>query len=339
MKKRRPSSKVIGIFIPLQKWGVPVFALVALLSMVGCSVEAKTGEISDKLSIVATTSIVNDWIKVVGGENVESFSLLPRQADPHAFQPGANDVAKIADADAIFAVGAGLESAWLENLIVNASADKNRLYQLIQYVEPRSFQPFGHENLDEDEEAEESQQGHAHQKIDPHFWLDPLRAKEAVVAIADKLSLLAPQSSELFRENALTYVAELDALDAWIVTRIGEVPLQNRVISTSHDALGYYADRYGLKIVGVVIPSGGTGIEPSAARITELVSLIQEHKAKAIFTEVSVSNRIGEVVAAESGVKIVSGLYTDSVGPEGSDYGTYLGVMRHNTRIFVEALK
>ena len=162
--------------------------------------------------------------------------------------------------------------------------------------------------------------------------------KEAVNLIAQKLSEIEPSSADYFAANAAAYSEQLDDLDAWIMERVGTVEESSRLLVTSHDAFGYFANRYGFKVVGVVIPGGGTEIEPSAADLAELVHEIEEAGVNVVFTEVQISDALAVAVSDEAGARVVGGLHTGSLGPEGMDSGTYLGMMRYDVDIIVNAL-
>ena len=145
---------------------------------------------SELISVVVTTNIVADWVENIGGEHVDVFSLVPVGADPHSFQPGAQDVAKIADAELVLSVGLGLEESWLKELLENAARDPSTIVELGEVVDPIEFGESHREEVEEGAEGEEDHEGHGHGIDDPHFWFDPLRVKSAVNDIATRLSVL-----------------------------------------------------------------------------------------------------------------------------------------------------
>ncbi len=199
-----------------------------------------------------------------------------------------------------------------------------------------------HEEDDHDdhEEDEHGHEGHAHDHgtHDPHFWFDPVRVKVAVNEIASRLSAVDPGSASVYSENASVYEGELDELHAWTQEHVSAVAPERRLLVTSHDSLGYFAELYGFKVVGLVIPSLATHVEPSAEHIEELVEVIREHGVRAVFGETTVSDRLARAVAGETGAE-VSQLYSGSLGPEGSGADTYLGMVRANVERIVAALK
>lgn len=188
----------------------------------------------------------------------------------------------------------------------------------------------GHEMDDHD--------GHDHGPLDPHFWFDPIRVKIAVDEIAEHLAEENPQSADFFLANADAYKAELDELHAWTLAQVESIPQERRLLLTSHDSFSYFAKLYGFQIVGLVIPSLATHVEPSPEHIAGLVDLIREHNVPAVFGENTVDDRLVRAIALETGAKMFH-LYTGSLGPEGSDGGTYLGMVRSNVEVIVEALK
>ncbi len=308
------------------------------------------------IQVVTTSNIVADWAVVVGGDRVEVFSMLPPGSDPHTFVPGTRDVAKIADADFVLSIGLGLEAGWLEELLHNASADESTLVALGDGVDPlESSEADAHDDHADDDEhmgeedddhadedgehmGEEEGDHHDHGPLDPHFWFDPNRVKIAVNEIAARYSTLDPGSAGLYFQNAAAYAAELDELHSWIEEHVELVPPERRLLVTSHDTFSYLADVYGFEVIGLLIPSVATHAEPSAEHIADVVSVVREHGAPAVFSETTVSGKLPEAVARETGAVLVQ-LYTDSLGEEGSAAGTYLGMVRTNVERIVEALQ
>ena len=281
------------------------------------------------IRVVVTTSIVADWVANVGGDHVEVFSIVPVGADPHGFQPGARDVAKVADADLVLSVGLGLEESWLRDLLENAARDPDAIVELGQVIDPIDFA--------EEAEAGEEHDGHGHGIHDPHFWFDPLRVKLVVSDIAARLAALDPGRADAYRANADAYNARLDALHAWTEEQVGAIPAERRLLVTSHDSLGYFAERYGFEVVGVIL-SITTEVEPSAAALTELADEIREYGIPPVFGETTVSERLADALATESGAVLVR-LYSGSLGTEGSGAETYIEMVRTNVGRVTEALR
>ena len=299
---------------------------------------------ADRVAVVTTSNIVADWVRAVGQERADVFPLLPSNADPHTFQPGAQDITRVAEADLVFSVGLSLEGGWLDELIANAASDPGIVVPLGEEIDPIDLVEIVDDHHEEDGETERereeegSEEGEPHGGLDPHFWFDPLRVKQAVGAIADRLSTADPAGESLYRENATNYARELDDLHTWIEEQVGSIGEDQRVLVTSHDSFQYLARRYGFEVAGAIFPVS-TEAEPTAQDLAELIETIEHEDVPAVFTERSHSERLAQRVAEETGAVLIGGLYTGSLGEPGSGAGTYLDLMRHNTTIIVEALR
>ena len=271
------------------------------------------------LGVVATTPIIADLVRQVGGQRVEVESILPNNADPHDFEPRPEDIIKVEDAAVVFTHGLRLDE-WASDLIDNSGTDA-----------PVFVVTDGIETLDSKEETFE--------EGDPHVWFDPTRAQQMVTNIANALAEVDPDGSDSYSERSTAYNDQLSQLDQEIKERIALIPADQRKIVTNHDALGYFADRYGLTVVGTVFPGSDTRSEPSAQEVAELVDSIQQQGVKAVFAENTVSPTIAEELASEAGVKVVDDLFTDSLGDSGSGADTFIGLMQTDTRLIVEALR
>ena len=387
-------------------------ALAAALAVAACAGEdpAPTSGAStpraEPLQVAATSNIVADWARNVGGDSVEVFSITPPGADPHSFQPGAKDIARIADADLVLSVGLGLEESWLHELLENAARDPEAIVKLGELVDPIEFSE-GHAgevdlldavsgvvheveegeiepaaaleevrellaNVEDDGDADEPpamirailaqvdggqtdagdaieeieaiageggeiHEGHGHGLEDPHFWFDPIRVKTAVNEIASRFSALDPARSDAFSANAAAYNAGLDQLHAWTEEQVAQVPEERRLLLTSHDSFGYFANRYGFEVVGVIL-GVTTETEPSAEHLAELIEEVEEEGAPAVFGETTVSERLAATVAEETGAKFIR-LYSGSLGPADSEAATYVDMVRTNVERIVDALK
>ena len=179
---------------------------------------------------------------------------------------------------------------------------------------------------------------HDHGALDPHFWFDPNRVKIAVNDIAAQLSALDPEGASYYFQNAADYAVELDELHSWIQEQVALVQPERRLLVTSHDTFAYFADLYGFEVIGAIIPSLAPDVEPSAERLAGLVEVIREHNAPAVFSETTVSGKLPEALASETGA-VFAQLYADSLGEKGSPDGTYLGMMRANVETMVAALR
>ena len=203
----------------------------------------------------------------------------------------------------------------------------------------------GHEEDHDDHGDEEEghddhmdEHGHAHGALDPHFWFDPNRVKIAVNNIAARLSALDPEGTDFYFQNAADYGMQLDELHSWTQEQVEQIPPERRLLVTSHDTFAYFADVYGFEVIGALIPSLAPDVEPSAEHLAELVEVIREHNAPAVFSETTVSGKLPQALARETGA-VFAQLYADSLGEIGSPAGTYLGMVRANVERMVEALK
>ena len=301
-----------------RRWAALLAAGLAALLVAGCSGSGGAGEGGGGgggLRVVATTTQVADLAANVGGDRVQVTSLLKPGIDAHDYEPSPADIDAIARADLVVQNGVGLEE-WLGDTI-ESSGFAGPVVDASQGVRLRQV----------DGEA------------DPHIWQDPGNAQRMAANIERGLAAAEPADATAFAANLAAYTKELEALDAEVERQIDS--LANKKLVTNHDAFGYYIDRYGLELVGSVIPSFDTSAELSGRDIRDLVAKIKATGVKAIFSETSLPPRAAETIGREAGVKVVVGadaLYGDALGPPGSDGDTYLKMIRHNTATIVENL-
>ena len=261
--------------------------------------------------VLAVESFLADITKNVSGSRLEIDTLVPLGLDPHSFEPSPGDIAKIAESDILITNGAGLEE-WLKDSITGAN-------EKIIIVECSK----GLEGL----------------KGDPHFWLDPNLAKVYVQNIRDALIESDPQGKDLYNINAEKYTARLIELDKWVVEAVKKIPEGKRLLVTNHESFGYYADRYGFKVIGTIIPGSSSASSPSAKEISGLIEKIKATGAKAIFLETGSDPKIANQVARETNIKIVTELYTHSITELDGPAPTYIDMIEFNTNEIVESLK
>lgn len=273
--------------------------------------------------VVATLSFLADIAQHVAGDRLRVSSLLPAGVDPHSYEPTPADVAKVADCEVLIVNGAGLE-AFLEKLLHGVGGERLVIEASAGLVS---------RTAGEGEEVEH--EGEHEHESDPHFWLDPNLVIHYVENIRDGLSQTDPQGASLYNANAAAYIAQLQELDTWIREQVAQIPPERRLLVTNHESLGYFADRYGFRIVGTIIPSVSTGASPSAQQLARLVDAIKESGAPAIFLETGSNPQLAQQLAQETGVRVITNLYTHSPGAEGG----YIEMMRHNVRLIVEGLR
>jgi zinc/manganese transport system substrate-binding protein/manganese/iron transport system substrate-binding protein len=261
--------------------------------------------------VVTTTTQLADFAHVIGGGHVTVYGVLKANVDPHDYEATPADIEAIGTAGVILKNGIGLEK-WFEPAIKSA-APKGRIV--------------------------DASAGADIHKDDPHVWHDPRNAKVMVRNLTDAFAAADAANAAAYRSAEAAYDKELDALDAENAAKINA--LADKKLVTNHDAFGYYVARYGLDLVGEVIPSFDTQAELSASEVSALVAKIKAEHVKAVFSESSLPPKTAAAIAREAGVKVVQGddaLYGDTLGPAGSDGDTYLKMERHNTRVIVANL-
>ncbi len=264
--------------------------------------------------ILTTTTILADITRIVVGDQFSVGSLLPIDSDPHSYQPVPQDVAKIRESKVLVIHGAGYE-AFLQSLLENAGGKQNVI------------------DASRGTRLLSDEQGN-----DPHLWFDPNNVIIYVDNIREGLTRFDPNGAEVYDTNARAYIMRLQELDAWINGQVAQIPPKRRVLVTNHDALRYFADRYGFRVVGAVIPSFSSSSSPSAGQMAELIGQIKLYEVPAIFLDASDNPDLAQQIAAETGVRVVTDLHLESL-TEGAPAGTYIDMMRHNVSRMVEALE
>jgi len=303
-----------------------LFFLVILV-LTACTQQANhpTEEQSDsgeRRKVVTTTTIVGDVVSQVGGDLIELSVLLPAGVDPHSFDPTPQDIAKVAEADLVFANGAGLEN-FLDNLIESAGAKEKVIYVSagIDFLKSEGEQ-------------------HEHDPVgtEPHTWTDPHHVMVWVDNIERELRELDSENADSYGANAEKYKAELDSLDAWIREQVAQIPVENRKLVTDHAIFGYYAVAYGFEQIGALIPGYSTMAEPTAKELADIEDAVRDLGVKAIFVGNTVNSALAERVVEDTGSRLVF-IYTGSLSDPGGNAGTYIEYMRYNTNAFLDALK
>ncbi len=260
--------------------------------------------------MVATTTQVGDLARAVGGPRVDVRQILAPNSDPHEYEPRPSDARDAERAKVVLRSGGGVD-AWLSG-VLGAGGSDTRAVDLSKAVRTRGD--------------------------DPHWWQDPRNARLAVAAIRDALVRADPGGRAGYRRRAAAYSARLGRLDRSVAACVRRVPPSARKLVTSHDALGYYAARYGIRLVGTVIPSLSSQAQPSSKGIRTLVGRIRALKVRAIFPESSLNPKLERAVSRESGATVGGALWADSLGPRGSSGVTYIGSIASNTRTIVAGL-
>jgi manganese/iron transport system substrate-binding protein len=273
----------------------------------------------EKLAVVATTNIISDVVGNVGGDRIALTTLMKIGVDPHEYVPAPSDAAAIHDADVVFANGAGLE-ANLEEMLTSAGGSAAEI-ALSDGLDLHPA-PAG---------------GEGPGPFDPHVWFDVQNVIRWVETIDGTLGALDPANAEYYAGNASAYTQQLKDLDNWVIEQIAQIPADHHQLVTNHPAFGYLAGRYGLEQVGAIYPVSPSS-EPSAQDIAALEDAIRKLAVPAVFTESTVSPKLAEQVAQDTGVRLIS-LYTGSLGGPGSGAESYIQMIRFDVNAIVEALK
>jgi ABC-type Zn uptake system ZnuABC Zn-binding protein ZnuA/ABC-type Mn2+/Zn2+ transport system permease subunit len=287
-------------------------ALLAALAA-GCGSGSGGDAGPGQVKVIATTTQIGDFARTVGGDRAKVVQLLKPNTDPHDYEPRPSDVRETAGADVVFESGDGLDH-WMGDVIKQAGGEPT-------VVDLGARAPV--KVPGESEGAEAS-------RYDPHWWHDPRNARAAVVAIRDSLSKANPGAKEVYARNADAYLTKLRALDRGIAACVDRVPAPQRKLVTDHDAFNYFAGRYGITVVGAVIPSQTTQAQASAKDVAALSKLIRREGVKAVFPESSINPKLARAIASQTGATSDLTLYGDTLGPKGSSGATYLSMEQAN---------
>ncbi|MFJ7308636.1 metal ABC transporter solute-binding protein, Zn/Mn family [Peribacillus frigoritolerans] len=297
--------------------------LAALLVLTGCGNDtAERDNGSGKLDVVTTTGMIGDLVGNIGGKHVEVTSLMGPGVDPHLYKATQGDVKTLDSADMIFYNGLHLEGK-MTDIFEMMSKDKPTIAVTEDFKENQLRKVGATEH-------------------DPHVWFDVKLWIVAAEAVKKELIAKDPDHEAEYRENYEEYVLQLEELDKYVHEEINKVPEDQRVLVTAHDAFGYYGQSYGLDVRG--LQGINTLSEYGSKDVTDMRNYLVENKIKAIFIESSVPRKAIEAViqgAGKQGHKVEIGgeLFSDAMGERGTEEGTYIGMVRHNTDTIVRALK
>lgn len=312
-----------------------VFGVLATSLMIAGSLSACSSQSvqSDEFQVVATTTQVTEFTRAVVGDTGTVTGLIQPNQSAHSFDPSAKQLLALSQADAVVINGADLEP-W----ITDALSAANFTGEIIDASSGIELLAAG--EAEEDHAAHADEEEHVHGEGDPHIWTSPRNAELMVGNIASGLEALNPADATQMENNAAAYTAQLASLNNWVMANIDQVPVDQRLLVTNHDAFTYFVSEYGITFVGSIIPSFDDNAEPSAAELDALIASITQSGAKAVFSEASISPKLAQTIASEAGVQVYSGdnaLYSDSLGVIGSDGETYISATIHNVTMFMNA--
>ncbi|WP_328470732.1 zinc ABC transporter substrate-binding protein AztC [Actinoplanes sp. NBC_00393] len=276
----------------------------------------------DRAEIVVTTNILGDIVTEIAGDEARVSVLMKAEADPHSFGISAREAHAMQSADLVVYNGLGLEENVLQHVAAAGEAGV-RTVEVGAAVEPMEYRD-----------------GDAAGLPDPHFWTDPARVADAVRLLAEEITAhVDGVDAGVVRARAQAYATSVAELDADLESRFAAIPAERRVLVTNHHVFGYLAERYRLRVIGTIIPSGTTLASPSASDLASLVTAIRKHQVPAIFADTAQPARLAEVLAAEADLRVrVIGLYSESLSAADGEAPSYLAMMRFNADAIIGGL-
>jgi len=282
---------------------LPLFALLLIASPL---------QAAERLNVVASFSILGDFVRNVGGDRVSVTTLVGADSDVHVYTPAPSDAKRIADAKFVVVNGLGLEG-WLPRL-VQSSGSKATIVTASAGIAPLKL-------------------GSA---ADPHAWQSVPNAKVYVTDIANALAAADPDDADFFRAQAKAYLEKLETLDREVREAVAKIPPERRKVISTHDAFGYFAAEYGIRFIA---PLGvSTETEPSARDIAAIIGQIKAARIPAVFLENISDDRLIRRIAAETGAKVGGTLISDGLTGEKGPAPTYIDMVRHNIKALTSAL-
>lgn len=307
----------------MKKWILSVVVIVGLCLLAACGSNQATNNESGKIVVTTTTGQVADVVKNVGGDKVDVISLMGPGIDPHLYRASQGDIKKLNDAEIIFYNGVHLEGK-MEDIFEKMSKGKPTVAVADSIPADQLLTVEG---------------SNSH---DPHVWFDIPAWIHVVDTVEQELTKLSPENEEQFKQNASHYKKELEGMDQYAKEQIATIPEESRVLVTAHDAFNYFGNAYGLEVMG--LQGLSTDSEYGLKDVQALVDTIVKRNIKAVFVESSISGKSIQAVvegAKKQNHNVVIGgnLYSDAMGEEGTDEGTYIGMFKHNVDTIVSSLK
>lgn len=304
-----------------------------LLGSMGCATVSNpsNSDPAGKPTVVASYSVLCDLTQTIAGETINLHCSIDRNQDPHTYTATPQDRQLLEKAELILYGGYGFDPAVAR--LIEATQNRAPKIAVNEEAVPNPLQ--GHHHSDKEDETH-SRKPEAIEP-DPHIWHDVKHAIAMTRAIRDRLRSANPQQAQLYAKNAEQLIQDLEQLDRWIRAQIATIPEGKRILVTTHDALGYYAEAYNIDVLSLQGLSSDE--QPTPSRVRELIETVRQTEVPTIFVELTANNKILETVAREAGVKLSPRpLISDGLGEKESETGTYIGMMKNNTCAIVDGL-
>jgi ABC-type Zn uptake system ZnuABC Zn-binding protein ZnuA len=285
-----------------------IFTVCILLILSNCLIASKP-------IVVTSASIFHDMIKNIGGDLIESYSIVNIGGDPHTYEATPTDAKLIARANLVLINGLTFEG-WINEVIEN-SGSKAKVIRITEGI--KVIESTEHKNA-----------------VDPHAWMDVSNGLIYISNIKQALISIAPQHASTFEKNYKTYKAQLEILNDYIVNKVSGIPENQRVLITSHDAFSYFGKKYGIEIQALMGVS--TEADAQTSDIERIRQIVASKKIPAIFVESTINPKLLQQIAQDLNISIGGSLYADSIGEEGTEGNSYLGMLKHNIDIIAAGL-
>ena len=270
--------------------------------------------------VVATTTVICDLTKQIAANTIDLTCPIKAGTDPHIYEPTPGDRKAIEEAKLVLYGGYNFEPSLIKIIKATTNTAPKIAINEVAVPKPQTFEDDGKT------------------ETDPHVWHNAQNGISMVEVIQSNLAKVAPENADLYAKNAQAMTKEIAQIDTWIKSQVATIPPTSRKLVTTHDALGYYSKAYNIPVEGAL---GGTSTEekPTAARVAELVKIIQKAKVPTIFAEITINPKLIEAVAKDAKVKVSDrGLMADGLGEADSEGTTYQKMLIANTRTIVEGL-
>jgi ABC-type Zn uptake system ZnuABC Zn-binding protein ZnuA len=295
---------------------------ILMLVLTGCGEQPASREASGTTApiILTSTTFLADITRNVAGDRLTVESLLSPGADPHEYQAVPSDVQKIATSTIL--IVNGLDYDQFIQPLLDAAGGTRLVLTASDGLEARQMTEETGETV-----------------TDPHMWLAPTRVIKYVENIRAGLTEADSDGADVYQANADAYVSQLQELDTWITEQVAQIPQERRLLVTNHDSLGYFAEQYGFRVIGTIVPGVSSEAAPSAQQIAKLIDEIRSTGAPAVFLNISDNPHLADQIAAETDITVVTDLYIETLSPSDGPAATYIDMMKYNVTQIVEALK